>query len=115
MKILITAGYQMTEAKLDRFRELGCNPVVWSDEKEPVSEEEALLDHLNQNGLRAAALDVFHEEPLPEKSPLWDHPKIIATPHASFLSTSVPDRAFELAYRNIKAFMEGKPMENQQL
>ncbi len=80
----------------------------------PVVDETGLLERLNQGCFRGVALDVFQEEPLPEDHPLWAHPKVLATPHVSFLSTSVPDRAFRLAYRNIKAFLEGKELENLQ-
>ncbi|SFI20375.1 Phosphoglycerate dehydrogenase [Tindallia magadiensis] len=80
----------------------------------PVIVEEALMDHLNRERLKGAALDVFQEEPLPEESLWWSHPKVLVTPHVSFLSTSVPERAFQLAYRNIKAFKEGRPLENLQ-
>ncbi|GEN27369.1 glyoxylate/hydroxypyruvate reductase A [Halovibrio variabilis] len=48
-------------------------------------DEQALLDALGsteQPGhLRGALLDVFHEEPLPADNPLWQHPKVIVTPH----------------------------------
>lgn len=48
-------------------------------------DEQALLDalgHGNQTGhLRGALLDVFHQEPLPADHPLWQHPKVIITPH----------------------------------
>ncbi|MBT2785045.1 MULTISPECIES: glyoxylate/hydroxypyruvate reductase A [unclassified Halomonas] len=48
-------------------------------------DEQALLEALgsgHQLGhLRGALLDVFHEEPLPTDNPLWQHPKVIVTPH----------------------------------
>lgn len=48
-------------------------------------DEQALLNALgstDQPGhLRGALLDVFHEEPLPANNPLWQHPKVIITPH----------------------------------
>ena len=90
------------------------NAVLINVSRGPVVDEAKLLERLNQGYFRGVALDVFQEEPLPEGHPLWAHPKVLATPHVSFLSTSVPDRAFQLAYRNIRAFMEGKELENLQ-
>lgn len=50
-------------------------------------DESALLDALGndtQSGhLRGAMLDVFSEEPLPNKNLLWRHPRVIITPHMS--------------------------------
>ncbi|MDN6180422.1 MAG: glyoxylate/hydroxypyruvate reductase A [Halomonas subglaciescola] len=53
-------------------------------------DEHALLDALGDaqddaasGHLRGALLDVFNEEPLPAKSPLWRHPRVLITPHMS--------------------------------
>ena len=43
-------------------------------------DEEALKSALDTNKLGGAALDVFEQEP-PTKSPLLNHPKVVATPH----------------------------------
>ncbi len=42
--------------------------------------EDDLIAALDSNHLSAAVLDVFQNEPLPEDSPIWRHPKITATP-----------------------------------
>jgi phosphoglycerate dehydrogenase-like enzyme len=73
-----------------------------------------LLNHLGQGHLLGAALDVFNEEPLPPNHDLWRHPRVIATPHNSFLSVNVRDRAFDLAYDNIRAFINVEPLTNLQ-
>lgn len=48
-------------------------------------DEQALLDALGKDRkpghLRGALLDVFCEEPLPANNPLWQHPRVIVTPH----------------------------------
>ena len=42
-----------------------------------------LLSALDHGPLGAAVLDVTGAEPLPVRSPLWNHPKVRITPHAS--------------------------------
>jgi len=45
--------------------------------------EPDLLAALDAGELHAAVLDVVSKEPLPTESPLWNHPKIVITPHVS--------------------------------
>jgi D-3-phosphoglycerate dehydrogenase / 2-oxoglutarate reductase len=46
-----------------------------------VLDYDALADSLRSGHLRAAALDVFPEEPIPAGSPLLDQPNLTLTPH----------------------------------
>jgi phosphoglycerate dehydrogenase-like enzyme len=48
-----------------------------------VLDEAALPEALDRGWLRGAALDVFAEEPLPASSPLWDHPRVMISPHGA--------------------------------
>ncbi len=46
--------------------------------------DEASIPVALENGcLSGAALDVFEVEPLPQSSPLWDHPQVMISPHNS--------------------------------
>ncbi len=48
--------------------------------------EEDLVAALTNGPLAGAGLDVFHEEPLPSSSPLWELPNALITPHTSAIS-----------------------------
>lgn len=69
--------------------------------------DDDLVAALDSDHLSAAALDVFHEEPMPADNPLWDHPKIIVTPHIASL-TSPQTASVEMA-KDIRLMQEGKP------
>jgi glyoxylate/hydroxypyruvate reductase A len=45
-----------------------------------------IIDALENGQLSGAFLDVFPEEPLPKQSSLWDHPKIMITPHIAVVT-----------------------------
>ena len=45
-----------------------------------------IIDALENGQLSGAFLDVFSQEPLPKQSSLWDHPKIMITPHIAVVT-----------------------------
>jgi glyoxylate/hydroxypyruvate reductase A len=51
--------------------------------------EPELIAALDSGHLSGATLDVFETEPLPETSPIWKHPKIIATPHVAAITSPI--------------------------
>ncbi len=59
----------------------------------------ALLDALPHLG--GAVLDVFEEEPLPERSPLWTMENVIVTPHNSFAGEGNQERLTKCVMRNL--------------
>lgn len=69
--------------------------------------DEDFIEALKSGKIRAAASDVFHQEPLPESSPLWDMENLIITPHICGESDKYFDRALEIIEPNLLAF-EGK-------
>lgn len=72
----------------------------------------ALVTALLEGRLAGAALDVFPVEPLPENSPLWDHPNVIISPHIAAASTRYRDQAVELFANNLQRYLAGLPLLN---
>lgn len=74
-----------TEGLMNRRRFAACRPgsVYISIGRGATTVEADLVRALDEGPLRAAALDVTAREPLPEDSPLWDHPHVHITPHVS--------------------------------
>lgn len=77
-----------------------------------VVDEQALLAALRAGHLRGAALDVFAEEPLPARSPLWALPNVLVTPHVSGTSRGFWGRQVELIVDNLRRYLGGEPLRN---
>ncbi|MBT3237193.1 MAG: glyoxylate/hydroxypyruvate reductase A [Rhodospirillaceae bacterium] len=73
--------------------------------------EADLLAALDSGHLAGAALDVFNEEPLPASSPIWDHPKVLVTPHIASLSS--PGSAAREIAANIRRIRKGEEPTDQ--
>ena len=67
----------------NRLNLLKSTAVIVNIARGAIIDTEALINHLDNLG--GAILDVFEEEPLSEKSPLWDKQNVILTPHNSFV------------------------------
>ena len=72
--------------------------------------EADLLQALDSGQIRAATLDVFHQEPLPDDHPFWDHPDILVTPHIASLID--PVAGGERIAVNLKRFIAGETVED---
>ncbi|MBE5252874.1 glyoxylate/hydroxypyruvate reductase GhrA [Mixta mediterraneensis] len=68
--------------------------------------EADLLAALNSGQLKAAALDVFQQEPLPKNHPLWSHPRVTITRHNAAIT--VPEEAMDYIARAITQYEAGK-------
>ncbi|MEU4488502.1 D-2-hydroxyacid dehydrogenase [Streptomyces purpurascens] len=75
-------------------------------------DEQALVDHLAAGRLAGAALDVFGQEPLPTRSPLWDMPGVMISPHTAGETTSEREALIEVFLDNLTRHIEGRPLRN---
>lgn len=77
-----------------------------------IDSEHSLAAALADGRLRGAALDVFHTEPLPISSPMWDLPNVLITPHVSGVGQGFWDRETALIIDNVKRYLNGEPLKN---
>ena len=79
-----------------------------------IIDEDALVDALESNQIRGAALDVYVGEfEGPPDARLWRDPRVLVTPHNSGATDIGNRRTIELFCRNLRAYLEGAPLENQ--
>jgi len=76
-------------------------------------DESALVAALESERLGAAILDVTREEPLPDADPLWSAPNVYLSPHSSIPPDAYDARLLALFARNLVAFAEDAPLENE--
>lgn len=106
-----------TEGLLDRqlFQKLPRDgplpgPVLINAGRGGLHVETDIIDALDNGTLYAASLDVFETEPLADSSPLWDHPRVIITPHNA--ADTTPYSFARYALRQITQYERGLPLEN---
>lgn len=75
-----------------------------------VVDESALLAALDAGTVSYACLDVFEQEPLPASSPLWEHPRVLVSPHSAALSSAENKLITERFIANLARFLDSEPM-----
>jgi phosphoglycerate dehydrogenase-like enzyme len=75
-------------------------------------DEAALIRALQEGWIRAAALDVFEQEPLPAASPLWNLPNVLVSPHMGSDTIRYMERMTEVLYDNLVRYAEERPLRN---
>lgn len=108
-------GTDATERLLDRrfFAALRPGATVVNVGRGSVVDEDALLDALDSGRVGFAALDVFATEPLPAHSRLWDHPRVLVSPHTAALDPAEEQLIAELFAANATRLLDGREPLNQ--
>ncbi len=77
-----------------------------------IIDEPALIVALRNKTIRAAALDVFEQEPLPADSPLWQMKNVLITSHYAGSSPRYHERAGQIFIDNLERWRDGRPLNN---
>ena len=76
-------------------------------------DEDALRRALDAGRPARAVLDVTGTEPLPADDPLWDHPRVVITPHSSALGDGRRERAAAAMAENLRRYASGEPLRHE--
>ncbi|RKU40514.1 hypothetical protein DL546_000682 [Coniochaeta pulveracea] len=79
----------------------------------PIIKTDDIIEALNKELIRGAALDVTDPEPLPDGHPLWKAKNVIITPHISGASTEYTNRVLAILEQNLHRLAEGKELTNR--
>jgi phosphoglycerate dehydrogenase-like enzyme len=76
-------------------------------------DETALVEALRCGRLRAAALDVFPQEPVPAGSELLSLDNVVVMPHVAWLTPETFDRSLAIAAENCRRLAAGEALLNR--
>lgn len=91
----------------DVLKKMKASSILMNVGRGDVIDENGLLQAMEET-IRFAVLDVFEKEPLPVESDLWNHPKVIITPHLSYSSSNLDLRHGQLLVKQLERLAAGK-------
>ena len=92
----------------EQFAAMKAGSIFVNGSRGAIVQEEALLAALDAGHLRAAGLDVFAVEPLPQDSPLRLHPRVTALPHVGSATHETRYAMARLATSNLLQALAGQ-------
>jgi phosphoglycerate dehydrogenase-like enzyme len=102
-----TTRHLIGSARLARFRP---GSILVNVGRGSLVDEAALRRALDRGTPEMAILDVTEDEPVPEGSWLWDHPRVELTPHSSAGGTGRYERATQAFIENLVRWEKGEAL-----
>lgn len=94
----------------DNIAKMKDGVIILNTSRGPLIREHDLADALISGKVYAAAVDVVSAEPITEDNPLLAVENCIITPHIAWAPKESRQRLMDIAVNNLKAFIEGEPV-----
>ena len=94
------------------FTQMKDSAVLINTSRGPIVDQDALLDAVVESKIAGAALDVFETEPPDLTHPLFQHERVVATPHAAFVSGESVIELRTRATQHIADVLSGRRPQN---
>jgi phosphoglycerate dehydrogenase-like enzyme len=88
------------------------NAVLINVGRGPTIDEPALIKALSDNRIRAAALDVFDQEPLPQGHPFYSLENVLLSPHCADHTPDWLNIAMRFFLAQVERFRNGETLSN---
>jgi glycerate dehydrogenase len=95
---------------LETLKKMKQNALLINTARGPLIDEKDLRQALDNEIIGGAALDVVSVEPPANGNPLFGAKNLIISPHIAWASLEARKRLFKIVTNNIKAWMEGNPI-----
>jgi glycerate dehydrogenase len=111
---IISLHCPLTEAtekmvNAERLQQMKPGAFLINTSRGPLLDEQAVARALNTGRLAGAGLDVLSVEPAAKGNPLLQAKNCFITPHIAWATREARSRLFDIAAKNIEAFLKGNP------
>lgn len=112
---ILTLHCPLTEAtrnlvNKDTIAKMHPGAIIINTGRGPLVNEADVAEALSSGRLAAFGADVLTSEPPAKDNPLLAQPNAFITPHVAWATLEARTRLMEIAVGNVKAFVEGKPI-----